>query len=498
MNLECRSINYSFMNKKVLVFFSFFVLLAIFLSLGKSSEIFASVPFDDAYTTLSNSRFSFKASISSAGVGNSANYATIQTGLAANDTTDSDTGNLFPGDIICFNGMASNGCKNSQPVGGTYTIQGINNTTSFAFDPILAGTLVGGDRVISTQSGQITVTFKPTTNVSALNKLILTIPAATSNPDDGIPDSTGFDSADLPADLVGGTGCTGSACLTSVGIGISAATLATAGSSHTITITLSSDLQNNTTYTMTLGHATNAIYRFLNPAPALNTHTRGVADTYSIRIYTQNTAGTITYDDTTMKVVPIDGVLVSANIELSLTYTIASVGTATTVPACNTGSIFTTSVATTATAVPFGSIINLDTFYNAAQTHTISTNASNGYTLTAQYDMPLNLGIGATVPGITIPDGNCDGSCTADTAATWNTADNNGFAYTLGNITGADAAFTASSGFKIFSSSPKTIMSKASQTSSSVIDTCYRLSVDATQQTGYYKNKLTYIATPKF
>lgn len=486
------------MNKKVLFLLNFFLILTVFASLQKSNTVLAAVPFTEAYTTLGNSRFSFKASISSAGVGNSANYATIQTGLTANDTTDSDTGNLFPGDIVCFNGMASNGCKNSQPVGGSYTVQGINNTTSFSFDPVLAGTLVGGDRVIATQSGQITVTFKPTTNVSTLDKLVLVIPAATSNPDDGIPDSTGFDSADLPADLVSGTGCTGSACLTSVGVGISAASLATAGSSHTITVTLSAPLYNTTSYTMTLGHATNAIYRFLNPAPASNSHVRGVADAYSIRLYTQNTAGSITYDDTTMKVVPVDGVLVSANVELSLTYTIASIGTATTVPACNTGSTFTTSVATTATSVPFGSIVNLDTFYNAAQTHTISTNATHGYALTVQYDMPLNLGIGATVPGVTIPDGSCDGSCTADTAAAWNTATNNGLAYTLGNITGSDAAFTAGSGFKIFSTTPKTIMSKASQTSSSAIDTCYRLSVDATQQTGYYKNKLTYIATPKF
>jgi len=476
-----------------------FFLILTFFYLGKLGSVNASVPFNQAYTTLGNSRLSFKASISSTGVGSSANYATIQTGLTANDTTDSDTGNLFPGDVVCFNGMASYGCKNSQPVGVTYTVQSINNTTNFAFTPNMAGTLVGGDRVIATQSGQITVTFKPTTNIASLEKLVLTIPAASSNPNDGIPDSTGFDSATLPSDLVGGTGCASSNCLTSTGVGISAASLSTAGTSHTITVTLNAPLYNTTTYTMILGHATNFIYRFLNPAPASSSHTRGVADSYSVRLYSQNAAQSITYDDTTMKVTPIDGVLVSANVEMALTYTIASIGTATTVPSCG-GASFTTTSASTATTVPFGSIINMDTFYKVAQTHLISTNATNGYTLTVNYDMPLNLGIGVTVPGTTIPDTTCQASaCTTTTPQTWtDAAAYNGFGYTLGNIAGSDAAFTYSTGYKPFSSSAITIMSKTSKTSSSQIATCYALTVDSTQDTGYYKDKLTYVATPKF
>ena len=63
---------------------------------------------------------------------------------------------------------------------------------------------------------------------------------------------------------------------------------------------------------------------------------------------------------------------------------------------------------------------------------------------------------------------------------------------------GADAAFVYTSGYKPFSTSAITIMSKAGKTSSSQIATCYQLSVDSTQDTGYYKDKLTYIATPKF
>lgn len=480
-------------------FFKFFLLLLAFFYLGKIRCVHASVSFTTAYTTLGNSRFSFKASVSSAGVGNSASSATIQTGLSANDTTDSDTANLFSGDVICFNGMAGNGCKNSQPTGVTYTVQTTNNSTNLTFSPALAGSLVGGDRIISSQSGQITVTFKPTTNLVALDKLILTIPAAASNSNDGIPDSAGFDSARLPSDLLGGTGCTSNSCLTSAGVGISAASLSSSGGYHTITITLNDVLSTATTYTLTLGHATNAIYRFLNPAPSSNSHTRGVADSYSIELASKNNAETTTYDDTVMKVTPVDGVLVSASVEMSLTYTIGSVGTATTVPACG-GADFTTTSASTATAVPFGSIVSMDTFYKVAQTHLISTNATNGYTLTVNYDMPLNLGIGSTTPGITIPDTTCQATaCTTSTPRTWtDSTAYNGLGYTLGNVTGSDAAFTYTSGFKPFSSSPVTIMSNSSTVSSNKINVCYQLSVDSGQSTGYYKNKLTYIATPKF
>ncbi len=490
------------MYKKKLLILLFFLTIFFF---GKPDTVKAAASFSQAYTTLTNSRLSFKASVNSAGVGNSANTATIQTGQTANDTTDSDTGNLFPGDIVCFNGMAGNGCKNSQPVGSTYVVQDAPTTTIFTFSPALAGTLVGSDRVIATQSGQMVITFKPTTNLAALDKLILTIPAVSSvgvgnsSPADGIPDSSGFDKAALPSDLLAGTGCTGNACLSSVGVGLSAAALSTGATTHTITITLNAAINNTTSYTLTLGNSTNATLRFLNPAPSVNTHTRGVADTYSIRLYSQNTAQTITYDDTTMKIAPIDGVLVSANVELSLSYTIGSIATATTVPSCG-GAGFTTTSATTATAVPFGSIVSMDAFYKAAQTHTIATNTTNGYVLTVNYDMPLNLGIGSTTPGVTIPDTTCQSTpCTTTTAQTWtDAAAYNGFGYTLGNIAGSDAAFTYATGFKPFSSSAITIMSKASKTSSSQVATCYQLSVDSTQDTGYYKDKLTYVATPKF
>ncbi|MCR4326250.1 MAG: hypothetical protein NUV52_01185, partial [Candidatus Roizmanbacteria bacterium] len=99
--------------------------------------------------------------------------------------------------------------------------------------------------------------------------------------------------------------------------------------------------------------------------------------------------------------------------------------------------------------------------------------------------------------GSTIPNGACNGTCTSSTAAIWTTASSNGFGYTLGNITGTDASFT--SNFKIFDAvNAQTIATKVTGTSGSRIATCYMLSVDVSQATGYYFNQLTYVATPRF
>ncbi|MFZ2206156.1 MAG: hypothetical protein WAV29_01700, partial [Microgenomates group bacterium] len=204
-----------------------------------------------------------------------------------------------------------------------------------------------------------------------------------------------------------------------------------------------------------------------------------------------------------IKVNPIDGVFVSATVEEALTYKIneasqGHVNASYTVPAstavteCN-GGTFTTSVATTPTAVNFGSVTSYDTFYRAEQEIYIQTNSSNGYVVTAQYNNALKTAGGTN----TILDGACDGACSASTQAAWGTATNNGFGYTLGNITGTEAAWTGAT-FKIFGATPQTIMTKATGTAGSRIAVCYQLSVDTTQATGYYFNKLTYIATPKF
>ena len=153
---------------------------------------YAAVPFTNAYATLSNSRFSYKAAIATGGIANNATYATIQ----SSGYSDNDTKNLFIGDTVCLNGSAADGCTNQT----VYTVNNILSDTIFGFTPAISGTMNMNDFIVSTNSGQIAVTFKPTVAVAQNEKLIFTITAAASNYTNGIPDSTGFDSGDLTAD----------------------------------------------------------------------------------------------------------------------------------------------------------------------------------------------------------------------------------------------------------------------------------------------------------
>lgn len=464
-------------------------LLLIFIASLTAQSAHAAVPFTQAYNTLTNSRFSFKGSLNTAIAAGGA-IATI----TGSGFSDNDIDNLFNGDVICLNGNTGAGCIDQS----TFTVNNRLSNTSFAFTPTLTGSAMAGDSVVSTQSGQMTITFRPTTNLASGSRIILSVPSASSGYNNGIPDSTGFDSAELPADLLAGT-CAANACFSASGFTVSAVAFTAGAATHTVNITTSAALNNTTTYSFTLGHASNAKLRFLNPSPSGTSHVAGVADVYSFTLASWDNGQTVNYDSTNMKVAPIDGVFVSANVELSISYSIndsgngygGNIGSSTNVTQCN-GGTFTTSVATTATTVPFGSILNFDTFYRAAQSHYVVTNATNGYTVTVKYDTPLTSGANQ------IADGTCDGACTTTSEAAWATATNNGFGYTLGNITGTEAAWTPGTSFRIFGTSPVSIMTKASQTSGARVATCYQLSVDATQPNGLYYNKLTYVATPRF
>ena len=353
--------------------------------------------------------------------------------------------------------------------------------TQLGVSSAITDALTAGTAVVSTQSARLTVTFTPRTSIASGGYLRLSVASATSNYADGITDNTGFDVNKLTTGNI-------NTYITPTGFTKSGSTMTYGAGYNAILMTLTSALTAGSSYSFVVGDASDPLYRFINPAPAGTTHTRGVADSYSIILQSEDSSNNA-QDKTIMKVAPVDGVLVSATIEETISYTIAAVSTSTS--ACGA----TTSVTTTATAVPFGSILNVDTFYDAAQTHAITTNSSNGYVLTTQYDQALSLdGAGVT----TIPDTSCDSSCSTGTPGAWATATNNGFGYTLANITGTDAAFTNATGYKPFSASAVTIMSKASSTTGSQIYSCPRLTVDSAQQTGTYFNKLTYIATPKF
>lgn len=494
---------------RVFIFF-FFIAQFLWGILPFSNTLFvplveASQPYQTGYVTMGNSRLSFKAAIAGALAAN-ATLVTIGTGNTAPDTV---IDNLFPNDQICFNGSAAAGCKNSN-TSTTYLVANIPGSTGsqlFSINTGLTGTMNTNDFVVSSQTGYMTVTFRPNQNIAVGDTIQIIIPAASSSSTDGIPDSTGFDSAGLPSNLLTGTNpnnggdCNAGSvkrCLTTTGSGFTAssATLNTgSGSTHTISIISSNALSAVNTYTITVGETNPSNYgqgtlRFVNPAPASG-HTRGLADTYSVTLQTASAGNLV--DKTIMKVAPNDGVFVSANVELSITYTINDgVGSSYIGVGSSGCPNHSNSIAATATTVPFGSILNVNTFYNATQTHSVVTNGTNGYVLTGQED-----GVMTNLTSGTIVNTSCDSSCTSSSGTSWSTATNNGFGYSLNSLTGSDAA-TSGTIYRQFSTSPVTIMSSSSPTNLSRSAVCYRLSVNATQQTGFYFNKLTYVATPRF
>lgn len=438
----------------------------------------AATPFYNAYTTLNNSRFSYLGTLSGAYPDGSSVFTIKTTGTIA----DIDTNNLFPNDVVCLKSSTEDGCTNRE----TYSISSINSSITLRTGNVVAGTLNDGDNVVASQTARMTVTFVPRSAVPANGKVVVTIQGSGSSTTnaDGIPDNNGYDAGDLTnANIGANVGST-------AGFTYSDIALDSSSGNHVITLT-TPGIGIGTTCSFTIGSVTTAAHRFINPSPKSSHITRGVSDSYGVTIETQDSSSNI-LDETILKVIPNDGVLVSANVEMSLSYTIAGVGTG--ITSCNSPN----SITTTATAVPFNSITAFYIFYDAAQSHTVSTNANSGYTLTVQQDTSLTDSLGT---GATIPETVCDsGPCTSTTPAPWtNPLLEKGFGYSLDHISGtSDSTFTYASGYKPLSTSPENILSRTSATDVSSVYTCYRLAVSNVQPIGYYFNKLTYIATPKF
>ncbi len=457
--------------------------------------------------TLSNSRLSYVAGVS--GTISSGN-TTIT--IDGSGNPDNNTSHLFPGDVICFANVARTGCLGNT----TYTVGTIISSTQFSITSALSTGLIATDLVVATQSATHTITFV-TTSAVVDGSIVLRIPAsaASAASNDGFPDqgtdssgTQGFDLNGLAASDVTCSG--GSPTWTSETITNSASS---GSGEHEIICPFTGTLASGVTVTATLGGA-----KLINPAPATD-HTQGTANDLQISVleYNHNTPGSGSLiDSADTAVAPIEAVFVSATVDESLSFIISGVNSSTT--ACGAS----TDVTSTFSSVPFGNI-GLNTFYDIAQGLEVSTNASNGYAVTAAASDQLGLNGGtctgdAGIANDCIPDTTCDGaSCTHLAAAVddWETASNNGFGYSLDSTDGSDAAWewdgtsgTCDGSGTDFcasqfadtedSQSPVTVMSNSGAVNSKNIYVCYRLSVGALQPAGLYYNKVKYTATPTF
>jgi hypothetical protein len=220
--------------------------------------------------------------------------------------------------------------------------------------------------------------------------------------------------------------------------------------------------------------------------------------------YAIDIAGTMT-DIGQTRVAIIDNVTVSAAVDTTFTFTISDVGASTTI---NDESQSTTGT-TTATTVPFGTLTP-DTEYFLGQELGVSTNASNGFTVTVEADTTLTSGGGADIDAFI--DGAETGSSTpwvapAGTFGTEDTYGHWGLTSDDDDVGSSTLSYGASATYYVgnfINNNPIPVMYHPTSVNGTgqgqgTTTVGYKIRISSLQEAGSdYTAELTYIATPVF
>ncbi|MFH1827086.1 MAG: hypothetical protein ABH812_01470 [bacterium] len=474
----------------------FFIVSQISIVLLKFPKVVDTAALTSASATLSNSRFSYRAGVATGTSGSS----TVD--IDGSGFSDNNTNHLFPNDVVCFADSAFQGCSQQK----TYTINSIVDTDTMQLSANLTASLGANDLAIATQSGSLTLAFTTATEIPSGGDILITIPMADSlDGNDGFPDSAataalgGFDLNGIAAADIATTGCTDGNWNTTETIAEGSGS-----TDHTVRVDRqTTSCAASSAITVTIDSAPGLI----NPAPKTGSHTQGVSDPYTINVRTRDGSDN-TLDNVDVVVTPVEGVLVSATVDETMTFTVA--GVASSQSTCGQ----TTSITTTATSIPWSTIAATNTFYYGSQQLTASTNADGGYAVKIEENDQMGKD-GITCTGASageaencVKDTVCDGACTQSSSAEWTTATNNGLGFSMANQTGTDASFLYNESSRTFSSrqiadieggeTRQTLMANGSQVSGNSTYVCYKISISGTQPAGYYYNKIRYTAIPTF
>ena len=471
-----------------------------------------SANFTTASSTLTNSRFSFRAGVASGTSG--ASLVTID----SSGNADNNTNHLFPGDSVCFTDVLENGCIGSK----TYTVANIPSTTTMNLTSPLTDTLLADGYAVASASAALTLTFTTTNVIPIGGDLYVTIPTLNSatKTNDGLPDTAattaanGFDQGKI---VIGDITAPASGC---TGWGTVVITSGDATNDFRIQIPkATTTCAAASALTVTIGSTNNLI----NPAP-LTTHSQGQADTYQINIKSRDGSGN-TIDTSDVMVAPVEGVLVSATVDETLSLTVAGKGSGT---YCNVAS----TVTTTATAVGWGTLSPTYAIgtHNAAQQVTVSTNAKSGYSVYIEENDQMGkdgntcTGTAPSTGDFTFNTGRCirdtvcgSSACTESAAYNWtDMATYVGLGFSLEDTSGTDAVFdydgkageaTCTTGAFCTrqvadvtqgGETRAAIMTNTGPVSGSSAYVCYRIAITNIQPAGYYYNKVRYTAIPIF
>ena len=453
--------------------------------------------------TLSNPRLSFRGAL---GSGNSTGSSIVIIDTDAGDYPSTSSAQLVQGDTLAIGETSSLG---SYTVASTSSLSTISITAGLS-----AGDADAADDVISTQSANHTVRFT-TANAIANGRFRVLVPALADDgaSADGIPDGGYFDmtasaptincpsNADATYDFV--TGAATASAQTIAGVDYHVFECAYSGTGAV------GSAFDDTTFDAI------DVLGLINPAPESN-HTTGVADSHNIIVQHLNSSFVV-QDSTAVGVGIIEAVKVTASVPAQITFNILAVAKG--VSACGTA----TDVETTAAAVPFGDV-PLDAFTDAAQTLTVSTNATGGYSVTAVANDQMGRSGGACA-GDPTTNANCATDSRGDNTSmthsafdTWDANATKGFAYSLndsndsisngnaeafeydegtGNCSGA--SFCA----KQFADAEDSQAAVEIFGSNTVADNenlyvCYRMIPASTTAAGNFENHITYTATATF
>jgi len=481
-----------------LLAFSIIILSGVFIAKYKPVK---AGNLTDVSVTLSTSRLSYQGSATAESTDDT--MITIEADDLWVDGDDQDTDPLVVGDSLTF------------VTDGARTIEEIVDEDTIVLNSSLGAT--SRDFALVTKS-TLTVLFTTqnyilgdnTTNNGYFRVLV---PAADSNNADGSPDAGYFDADDDSVTV---------SCEQTTGSDEHDFTLALDGKKATGNSYYSTDYYHEYYCTYDGGAAGETIQMtindIINPAPSAS-HDSGTAETYTIYVehIDGNGGSPVVIDSTKVKVGAIEAVKVSAEVEPSLTFTIAGVA-ASTVTTNEICGITTGANTTTVDSVPFGAL-TIGSFDYAVQELTVATNAVDGATVTAEANDQLGLNGGAC-DGDTHNSGtdayNCIwdanvASMTHTTEQDWTSTSYTGFAFSLDNDDDSDAnpAFEYDDDGHTFdarhfadaaeSQSEQTIFDTNTQPANDDdVYVCYKIIPDALTSAGDYYNYITYVATPQF
>lgn len=295
-------------------------------------------------------------------------------------------------------------------------------------------------------------------------------------------------------------GAYGDACTTPSGMVTTGATRASdniSGTGRTDTFTGNGILQTVIT-TPATQTPTGLIY---NVTGITNSNTTNTS--FYARVITYSDTGTTTIDNVSVAAATLDtnSIAMTANIDANFTFTVAAVNSGGTVNSA------TTTVTTTASTIPFGSLV-AGTPSIGAHDISVTTNASNGYTVTASHSANVQ---GTGAPLISGTTNNIDPfSGTNGTPTTWSepagtTANTNTgyFGYTTNDASlcvGTVDRFTSSGGNKWAGSSVTgaEVVCSATGVTAETQRVGWQIEANNIQPGGAYTGTAILIATPTY